>query len=192
MDCLACLLQCFTSSHDVTGEKHNLQTNEKAVVSNQPVPYQDDAARQFVEALRTADKCGTELEDRLNEIVSANGWTESLAEAILHGVETILKQGGLMAAAMKDATKKATALAKEFATEHPYYAALIAGGTLIALGVLAVMAPAWILRALGFILKGPRSNSFASRWMSQIAQKYGHVSKGSLYSYLQRLGMTWK
>lgn len=189
MDCLSSFFVCLPTK--AASPPPCAQPSEKAVITQQPVPYSDDAAAQFVETLRTAEKYGPELESRLNQIVSTNGWTENLAKAILNGIQKLLQDGEHMAAAMVEANKKALATAEEFAKEHPYYTALIAAGTLIALGVLAFMAPGWVLEALGFAARGPRANSFASEWMSRIAVEKGQVSKGSLYSYLQRLGMKW-
>ncbi|KAI8660998.1 hypothetical protein NCS57_01078800 [Fusarium keratoplasticum] len=162
--------------------------NEKAVITQQPVPYSDNAADQFVNILQTHSGSRDELHRRLNEVVSANGWTESLAEAILQKIEKLIKEGAKMAQPMTDAIKKATDTALEFAKEHPVYTALIAAGTIIAIGVLVIFDLAWVLNALGFAAKGPRLGSFAARWMSQI----GNVSRGSIYSFLQRLGMVLK
>ncbi|KAJ3521383.1 hypothetical protein NM208_g13313 [Fusarium decemcellulare] len=150
-----------------------------------PEPYSDDAADQFVEILRTHEGSQEELQHRLNQIVSASGWTESLAESVLRKIENIVKEGAKMAKPMADAIKKATDTALEFAKEHPVYAGLIAAGTLIAIAVLGIFDLVWVLRALGFAQKGPRLGSFAARWMSRI----GNVPKGSIYSYFQRLGM---
>lgn len=59
--------------------------------------------------------------------------------------------------------------------------------TVIALGVLAIVAP-WILEALGFAELGPVEGSFAALWQARYA---GYVPKGSLFSFFQRLGMKW-
>lgn len=182
---------------------NELLINEKfAGNSAAPMPYSDDAAAQFIDTLRTANASGPELEARLKSIVSANGWTENLAEAIFRGVVKLITDGAKLAKAMDDAVGKAEHAAWEFAKEHPYYTAIIA------IGVLALLAP-WVIDALGFGQLGPRAGmlrrtsrgratmltccaaSFAARWMSRIAKSEGHVSKGSLYAFLQRLGMTW-
>ena len=57
---------------------------------------------------------------------------------------------------MSDAIDRAESTAWEFTKEHPVYAALIAAGTIIALGVLAMLTP-WVLEALGFEALGPRA-----------------------------------
>ncbi|KAH6897293.1 hypothetical protein B0T10DRAFT_557116 [Thelonectria olida] len=191
MDHLQSVLFCCPSQDDAP--QRAVEYHEKQeIITDQPVPYSDDAADQFIEILRTAHKCGPELQDRLNQVVSTTGWSDKLAEQILKGITKVVEEGKKMDSAMSEAMEKAVALAQEFAIEHPYYTALIAAGTLIAVAILAMMAPGWIMEALGFALKGPRSRSFAARWMSEIARKYGNVSKGSLYAYLQRMGMILK
>ncbi|KAF4470935.1 lincomycin-condensing lmbA [Fusarium albosuccineum] len=158
---------------------------EKPTGAYGPEPYSDDAADQFVEIIRTHEGSQEELQCRLKQVVSANGWTESLAESVLRKIENIVKEGAKMAKPMADAIKKATDTALEFAKEHPVYAGLIAAGTLIAIAILGIFDLVWVLRALGFAQRGPRLGTFAARWMSRI----GNVPKGSIYSYFQRLGM---
>ncbi|ESU08523.1 hypothetical protein FGSG_12232 [Fusarium graminearum PH-1] len=162
-----------------------MKSNEKTLVTSQPVPYSDNAADQFVDILSTHEGSKQELHHRLKQVISTNGWTESLAEAIEHKIEKLLHDGAELAKPMAEAVKKATEIAWQFAKEHPVYAALIAAGTIIAIAVLAEFDLVWVLRALGFDPIGPRVGSFAARWMSKI----GQVPKGSIYSYLQRLGM---
>ncbi|KPM44933.1 hypothetical protein AK830_g1585 [Neonectria ditissima] len=189
MDCLSSFLFCTTSQNNTAAPK--LEPSEKAIITNQPVPYSDDAAGQIVEILRTAETSGNELEHRLKQVVSTNGWTENLAKSILRGVEKILKDGAKASVALTEAADKATNTAKEFAKKNPGYTILIAGGTLIALGILIMLIP-WVLDALGFGAAGPRLGSFAADWMANIARsEAGHVTKKSLYSWLQRMGMTW-
>ncbi|KAK7419850.1 hypothetical protein QQZ08_010684 [Neonectria magnoliae] len=189
MDCLSSLLFCAGSRNDTAAPKP--EPNEKPIITDQPVPYSDDAAGQIVEILRTAEASGKELEDRLKQVVSVNGWTENLAKSILHGVEKILKDGAKASSAMTEAAEKATNTAAEFAKTNPGYTILVTGGTLIAVGVLVMLIP-WVLDALGFCAAGPRLGSFAAEWMAYIARSSaGRVTKGSLYAWLQRLGMTW-
>ncbi|CAM1509507.1 Fc.00g032460.m01.CDS01 [Cosmosporella sp. VM-42] len=190
MDFLGSVMACLTG-HDHSNHRAT-QVNDKAVViTGQPVPYSDDEVSQFIEVLRTADCSEKELEKRLKSIISTNGLKERIAERILEGIEKLLNEGAKVASAMDDAMKKATDIALDFANEHPYYTALIAAGTIIALGVLVMLCP-WVLEALGFARLGPRGGSFAAKWMSRIARLDGRVSKGSIYAYLQRLGMVWK
>jgi gamma-glutamyltranspeptidase/glutathione hydrolase len=154
IDSIFCCLAGRSAS--TTIEPTEAITNEKAVITQQPVPYSDDAADQFVNILQTHKGSRDELHRRLNEVVSANGWTESLAEAILQKMEKLIKEGAKMAQPMADAIKKATDTALEFAKEHPVYTALIAAGTIVAIGVLVIFDLAWVLNALGFAAKGPR------------------------------------
>lgn len=172
MDPLQSLLCCFPGAEPTPlhpAEKQPLITaqpsrsEKQALVTTQPSPCSnDDAAIQFLLTLRTATTGGPELHAKLDEIVSTTGWTSSLAEGILHGVAKTLDEGAKMNAAMTEAVARATSLAEEFAREHPVWAALIASTTVvIALGVLADMAPVWVLRALGFVVKGPRGGELS-------------------------------
>lgn len=197
---------CLAGETSTPAAPYQEIANEKTIITDQPAPYSDDAADQFVHILQTHQGSRDELQRRLNEVVSANGWTESLAEAILQKMEKLVKDGAKMAKPMADAIKKATDTALDFATEHPVYTALIAAGTIIAIGVLVIFDLAWVLNALGFAAKGPRlgllirtshfllppltfyTGSFAARWMSKI----GNVPKGSIYAFFQRLGMVLK
>jgi gamma-glutamyltranspeptidase/glutathione hydrolase len=133
-----------------------MKSNEKTLITSQPVPYSDNAADQFVSILRTHEGSKEELNHRLKQVVSTNGWTESLAEAIEQKVEKLLKDGAELAKPMAEAVKKATETAWQFAKEHPVYAGLIAAGTIIAIGVLVEFGLVWVLRALGFDSVGPR------------------------------------
>ncbi|KAF2689528.1 hypothetical protein K458DRAFT_427671 [Lentithecium fluviatile CBS 122367] len=57
----------------------------------------------------------------------------------------------------------------------------------IALGVLILIEP-WAIEALGFGELGPIEGTFAAAWQSRYA---GYVPKGSLFSFFQRLGITY-
>ncbi|KAI9162888.1 hypothetical protein HJFPF1_04483 [Paramyrothecium foliicola] len=177
--------------------------------SEPSIGYSDDPATQFIDILTSAERNDKHLEHRLKSIISINGWTEALAESILRGVENVIKNSAKVAQAMADAIDRAESKALEFSKEHPTYTALIAAGTIVALGVLVVLAP-WVLETLGFETLGPRAGrsplvlciswlsltgdltgSFAARWMSSIARSIGNVEKGSIYAFLQSLGMRW-
>lgn len=133
-----------------------MTSNETRLITNQPIPYSDDAADQFVTILSTHEGSKEELHHRLKQVVSTHGWTESLAEGIERKIEKLLHDGAKLAKPMADAVKKATATAWEFAKEHPVYAGLIAAGTIIAIAVLVEFDLIWVLRALGFDEIGPR------------------------------------
>ncbi|CAG9988136.1 unnamed protein product [Clonostachys byssicola] len=189
---MANITECLCGASANRGLPHSQKHLE--IISEKPIfsPYTDDErVGQFVEIIRTAELGDPHLLSKLNATISASGWKDSLSESILHGIEAILENGAAMGEAMAEAVKRATNLAREFAERHPVYAALIAAGTIIAIGVLVIMGPGWVLEALGFAARGPRLGSFAARWMSRIAKgEQGQVVRGSLYAYLQRLGMT--
>lgn len=172
MDHLQSVLFCCPSQDDAP--QRAVEYHEKQeIITDQPVPYSDDAADQFIEILRTAHKCGPELQDRLNQVVSTTGWSDKLAEQILKGITKVVEEGKKMDSAMSEAMEKAVALAQEFAIEHPYYTALIAAGTLIAVAILAMMAPGWIMEALGFAMLDRREfrGTMDERDCSQIRQR---------------------
>ncbi|KAI9867917.1 MAG: hypothetical protein M1813_007739 [Trichoglossum hirsutum] len=141
---------------------------------------EQDIVGDVLNILCNAEKNGRDLERTLQNTVGEYGWTENIAKGTLYGLEKIIKTGASVGQAMKEAIKKATSAAVEFAREHPVYA------TLIALGVLALLMP-WAIEWLGFSELGPVEGTFAAWWQARYA---GYVPKGSLFSYFQRLGMT--
>ncbi|KAF4437572.1 lincomycin-condensing lmbA [Fusarium acutatum] len=187
MNPLTSILSCLTGQSAATQPSPPIsEINARSkLITTQPVLYSDDAASQFVSILQTHTGTQAQLHHRLEQVVSTTGWTSSLAEAIERKIEKLLKDGAELAKPMAEAVKRATNTAWEFAKEHPVYAGLIAAGTIIAIGVLVEFELIWVLRALGFDEIGPRVGSFAARWMSSLEK----VPKGSIYSYLQRLGM---
>lgn len=108
----------------------------------------DDAAARFVGALLSASTKNSSLEVGLKDSINTCSWTESLAKIVLVKLQDILKSGANMGSAMTAAFQKASEAATEFAKEHPVYT------TLIALGILCVLAP-WVLEVLGFAELGP-------------------------------------
>ncbi|KAK1250105.1 hypothetical protein MKX08_010108 [Trichoderma sp. CBMAI-0020] len=153
----------------------------------------EKVAAGIVSALLRAEKHGVNIRKQLNEMVRQLGWSEMLARRILDAVVIAIrggrdKMGPVFAKAYDDANKKAESIFHRLyreAKNHPYLATVLI--TLIALGVLAVLAP-YVLEFLGFSKSGPVAGTFASWWQSTYA---GYVPAGSLFSYLQRLGMTW-
>lgn len=121
------------------------------------------------------------LHKQFKERMSTESWSEAIATALLHGLESAIKTGTQMAKASSDALAEAKDAAIGFAENNPVYA------TLIALGILAILMP-WALEILGFGELGPIEGSFAAGWQSKYA---GYIPKGSLFSYFQRLGMKW-
>ena len=110
----------------------------------------DATAAAFVQELLSAEKPGVQLERRLDDVVGATGWNweESLAKAILTGLERVIKDGAQMAEAMVEALARVTVEAVEWSMEHPVYT------TLIVFGILVILSP-WVLEALGFAELGP-------------------------------------
>lgn len=85
---------------------------------------------------------------------------------------------------MKDTYDKVREVAEEFVKEHPVLVEVLV--IVVAIGILAVLVP-WAVEALGFGELGPVAGSFAAWWQST----FPDVEAGSLFSYLQRLGMKW-
>jgi gamma-glutamyltranspeptidase/glutathione hydrolase len=164
MNPITSILACLTGKNSSSKAPpiREMKTNEKTLITSQPIPYSDDAADQFVDILSTHEGTKEELHHRLKQVISTNGWTESLAEAIEHKIEKLIQDGAKLAKPMAEAVKKATEIAWQFAKEHPVYAALIAAGTIIAIAVLVEFDLVWVLRALGFDPVGPRLGKSSS------------------------------
>jgi hypothetical protein len=150
---------------------------------NQAPPSREtqDVASNVVTIILTSDSRDA-IKKRLDESISTTGWTESLAHAILCGLENAIKTGAQAAEAASKALARATSEAFEFSREHPIFV------TILALGVLAILTP-WVIEVLGFGELGPIEGSFAALWQRAYA---GYVPKRSLFSFFQRLGMVWK
>ena len=121
-------------------------------------PYTDDeeVALRFVQALCSSNKEERGVRAELHDIVNTSNFTESLAERILIGIIKVIQDGGKIGVAMRRAVTRSKETALKFAQKYPFYTALMAAGTLIALGVLVIYAPVWVLEALGFAARGPR------------------------------------
>jgi hypothetical protein len=162
----------------------------------------EETADRVIHAMMSAEKDGNDLRLSLKNIVDADSWTENVAHWTLKKLEQTLQDTSKLGPVLKKAYETAleVGLAVEgFTTTHPVFC------TVIAIGVLVLLAP-WALEALGFGELGPiegmympvykeaqrcltvGSGSFAARWQAE----YGlAVPKGSLFSFIQRLGMTW-
>ncbi|KAK1675163.1 hypothetical protein BDP55DRAFT_728951 [Colletotrichum godetiae] len=174
-----CLPQFQSSPKAATSDKHT------SIIKDQPLRSAQNAASEFINILRTAEKGGKYLERRLRNIVTVNSWTEELAKYILSGVEGLVRHRDTIGQVVRETVDKSAEAAEsvfEFAKEHPVFM------TIIAIGVLVIIAP-WVIEALGFGELGPIADTFASWWQARYA---GYVPKGSLFSFFQRLGMTWK
>jgi hypothetical protein len=111
----------------------------------------ESLAADILSTLYAADTNDEHLIQRIQDTVHETGWYESLAAAVLSGLENALKAGAPMGQAMKDAYEKATQIAADvldFAKEHPVFCAVVA------LGILVILAP-WAIEALGFGELGP-------------------------------------
>ncbi|KAM7209773.1 hypothetical protein V8F06_014844 [Rhypophila decipiens] len=144
---------------------------------------------QIITLLRTAEKNGPTLTSQLDNTVGAEGWTEWIAQKILASLEDVIREGrekfGPAMEKAYDAANTAAEAVFVFKRDHPVaFAGLL---TIIAVGVLVALAPV-VVEALGFAELGPVEGSFAAWWESTYA---GFIPKGSVFSYLQRLGMIW-
>jgi hypothetical protein len=161
MNVIQGIFQCITSSLDdeittgtpshgyqnaVVPEKSDLRLSQSFKQSSHT------AATNAVMTLQGAEKTGDSL-------------TERIATSILAMLENVLKDGSPMGQAMREAYDKACALVAalgEFVQEHPIFC------TVVALGILVILAPA-VIHALGFSALGPvegKSNSAILRGYS--------------------------
>lgn len=149
-------------------------------MATSPGPTDTDIADEVVYVLRTAEKNGSELKTQVCDVISAEGWTENIAKAVLRALEYIIqkwreKVGNALREAI-DAAEAAANACFTFAKEHPY----LTGGLLIivAVGVLVWMAP-WAVEALGFGMRGPIASMFSTRcvfWtMCSYADRIRHL-----------------
>lgn len=179
MDLISSILGCFGGKDsEVSSRTYSQETRGSR---SGPTHSTLETANAVLTTLMNADSINIYTKKELDEIVGAEGWTESLAEAILDALQKVLEAGASMGPAMKEAFDKATHEAIDFARENPVFC------TVIALGILVILMP-WVLEALGFAELGPLEGSFAAWWQARYA---GYVPKGSLFSFFQRLGMTW-
>ncbi|CAN8097555.1 unnamed protein product [Discula destructiva] len=174
-----------------------------------PSPKQnadEQTAAKIVAILRDTDKIGAALKAELDSVapVSASGWSEWLAESIFHALRSILgdnfdEKETKWGVALTEAYQTARAVVEDqfsdlvqYVTEHPGEAAARVGVeillSLLAFGIL-VRVTRWVVTLLGFGEMGPIAGSFAAKWEARYA---GFIPKGSLFSYIQRMGMTWK
>ncbi|KAL1792285.1 hypothetical protein ACET3X_008792 [Alternaria dauci] len=177
---LACLPCGTTEPADET-----YPTEKAALLSAAPSNPRPAAetANDVVATLLTTSLIGPALHMHLDSVVGAAGWRSNMAKYVLEKLTAALqasheKLGPTIRSAYQRAWEAAQSI-EGFVIEHPVMC------TVIALGVLAVVAP-WVLEALGFAELGPVQGTFASWWQSSYA---GLVPKNSLFSFFQRLGM---
>jgi len=203
MECL-CIGQSSTR-YDVVEEQPDVEfLHEK----KHPPQTTQSLAEDILSILYAADANDDNLVHRIQDIVRETGWYDSLAAAVLTGLENALKTEAPMGQAMRDAYDKVAKVVEEiwqFAKDHPVFVAVVA------LGILVVLAP-WAIEVLGFGELGPIEGmscwslyihvladpdavfffpvgTFAAWWQSTYG---GYVPAGSLFSFFQRLGMVWK
>ena len=130
-------------------------------LSEKALLHANEAASSIVSAMQAADKAGPSLDATIKSLVhQAGGWSQYLATKILTALEAVLKSGAQLNGAMQAAYDKACEAAtmfEGFAAEHPVATAVFC--TLVALGVLVVLAP-YALEMLGFGELGPVEGEF--------------------------------
>ncbi|PPJ60460.1 hypothetical protein CBER1_11685 [Cercospora berteroae] len=158
---------------------------------DEPSKDRADTISEVLGVLLTATAAPEKATRALEEIVRDSGWWDAwTAKALLSAIEDLLRSGKDMASTMEAAVDwavceaaKIPELAEQFAKEHPLMVGIVCA--IVALGVLYIFWPA-VLELLGFGSDGPIEESFAAYWQSL----YPDVPYGSLFAYLQRLGMT--
>lgn len=128
-------------------------TSEKTALLVEPDARPEaEIGNDVVKNLLDTSYTGPVLRMKLDSIVGAYGWRESLAQYVLEKLAQALQTThGNLGSRVNDAYRRAWAVAQSiegFVIEHPVMC------TVIALGVLAIIAP-WILEALGFADLGP-------------------------------------
>jgi len=186
MDIIKSIRECLTGTSSEAARTNTAYTHVR--MEKQP-PYENDPAEEelavrILNTLFTSEKSGEMLSFQLQALVSTTSWTESLARRILDGIVAAIDSGKVLVGAMQETYDKVRGVAEDFVKEHPILTAVIV--TVIAIGILAVLVP-WAVEALGFGELGPVEGSFAAWWQST----FPDVEAGSLFSYLQRLGMRW-
>ncbi|KAH6838363.1 hypothetical protein B0I37DRAFT_243437 [Chaetomium sp. MPI-CAGE-AT-0009] len=221
MDLTTSLLNCLCGgceqdnpqpNHNQIHNNHgsyNLITEKPPPIEPPPTPSHLAAqATEILTILLHAPSPGpdADLTPLVATKVSTTDWTSYLAERVLHGIEEALKAGdhASWGEALSEAYAHARELARaelrelwDYAREHPVEVAAEVLLTVLAMGVLARLLPG-LVRVLGFARLGPVEGeylicllacSFAAWWQRLYG---GYVPKGSLWSFLQRMGMTWE
>ncbi|CAG5155429.1 uncharacterized protein ALTATR162_LOCUS3658 [Alternaria atra] len=111
-----------------------------------------ETADNVVATLLTTSLTGPALHMHLDSVVGASGWRSNIAEYVLEKLASALQAsherlGPTIRSAYQRAWEAAQSI-QGFVIKHPVMS------TVIALGVLAIIAP-WVLEALGFAELGP-------------------------------------
>ncbi|KAI4132926.1 MAG: hypothetical protein LQ347_002360 [Umbilicaria vellea] len=129
----------------------------------------DDAASHILTALLSATKPGPTLDASIRSIIhthrpataSWSTWYASLAKAVFHRIEALLREGGSQhGEAMAHACQKASDAVdttEGFAQKHPLWTTAVVA--IVAFGILVLLAP-YLLEALGFAEAGPVEGEF--------------------------------
>jgi len=185
MDIIRNIFDCLSGP---SNEAPQPTTNAKTTIEKQQPrksdPTEEELATRILNTLFTFEKSSDALAIHLQSIVSATSWTESLARRILDGIVSALDSGKVPVGSMKETYDNARLVAEQFVKEHPILTSVLV--TVIAIGILVILLP-WAVEALGFGELGPIEGSFAAWWQST----FPDAEAGSLFSYLQRLGMKW-
>jgi ElaB/YqjD/DUF883 family membrane-anchored ribosome-binding protein len=144
---LACM-SCGTAEPNAS-----IYTSEKtALLRESDARPEAEIANDVVETIFNTSLAGPALRMKLDSIVGAYGWRQNLAQYILEKLAAALQTTHeKLGAHINDAYHRAWEAARSvegFVIEHPVMC------TVIALGVLAIIAP-WVLEALGFAELGP-------------------------------------
>ncbi|KAK0672677.1 hypothetical protein QBC41DRAFT_313137 [Cercophora samala] len=210
---LSCL--CGPTSDDYPShdhhhdEKSQLYPSSSTPYTKQPPPSQPSSPPPLVKEIITLllttpapitpSASQSQIDTTLD--LHATSWSEYLAEKLLAALSDLLATAADPEArkswgeALSQAYDTSLALAKELFSDlvgyvkaHPYEIAATVLLSLVTFGVLARLAPR-VLVLLGFSAEGPVEGSWAAWFQSTYG---GYVPKGSLMSFLQRLGMTWE
>lgn len=164
MEALHAILSCLCGSPEPASdfcldEKHSTST----LLSPDPsLCSHEKVAADVVSILLFTEKHGASLKKQLDETVGVFGWSEMLAKRILNALVAAIgqgrdKMGPAFAKAYDDAVKEADSVFHNLvqdARDHPLELVATVLITVIAIGVLVVLAP-YVLELLGFGELGP-------------------------------------
>lgn len=143
---------CFGSTE---AESPPCTTSKKQHIPPGVLSAQEISA-EVIELLQNAEKDGPALRRQINDVIGEEGWTESIARAIVAGLEALIKDDreNIMPVLGEfiDKAEQAAKAVFAFPQEHPYLTAGFV--TIVAIGVLVLVAP-WVVEALGFGEMGP-------------------------------------
>lgn len=166
MESINAILSCLCGSSEPASEFYpDDKHSTTALLSPQREPSMcthEKIAVDVVNVLLCAEKHGKDLKKQLDESVGTLGWSEVLAKRILNTLVGAIREGRdrmgpAFAKAYDDAVTEADSLFHQLvqdARDHPLELAATVLITIIAIGVLVVLAP-YVLELLGFSELGP-------------------------------------